>query len=212
MRRFRRLRPTPAMMVACIALLVALAGTSVAAVTVVLPRNSVGPLQLRANSVSTFKVQNRSLRSIDFALGQIPTGPRGASGPAGVPGPVGPTGPAGATGATVASSIDDVVALANTGIALLRIGNKEYGPWPIWRLPASTFLKAFIGEAGAEAANQFNAYGQLDGPLYSLFPNLMLSPLQAFALELQWPSGAVDTTANVVVEVLFDGQLARSVQ
>jgi hypothetical protein len=99
MRRFRRLRPTPAMMVACIALLVALAGTSVAAVTVVLPRNSVGPLQLRANSVSTFKVQNRSLRAIDFALGQIPKGPRGASGPAGVPGPVGPTGPAGAAGA-----------------------------------------------------------------------------------------------------------------
>jgi hypothetical protein len=99
MRRFRRLRPTPAMMVACIALLVALAGTSVAAVTVVLPRGSVGALQLKANSVNTFKVQNRSLRAIDFALGQIPKGPRGATGPAGVPGPVGPTGPAGAAGA-----------------------------------------------------------------------------------------------------------------
>jgi hypothetical protein len=104
MRRFRRLRPTPAMMVACIALLVALAGTSVAAVTVVLPRNSVGPLQLRANAVSTSKVQNRSLRAIDFALGQIPKGPRGATGPAGVPGPVGPTGPAGPAGASGVAS------------------------------------------------------------------------------------------------------------
>ena len=77
------------MVVACAALLVALGGTSIAAVSVVLPRNSVGPLQLRANSVNSSKVANRSLLAIDFKAGQLPAGP---------PGPAGATGPAGETG------------------------------------------------------------------------------------------------------------------
>lgn len=118
---------------------------------------------------------------------------------------------AGAAGA-LASQFNDVVLLANTGIALLKIGNKEYGPWPIWRLPASTFAKGALATAGAEAANLVHDYAQLDGPLYSLFPNLMISPLQPFTLNLQWPSGAVNLTANVSVEVIFDGQLARAIQ
>lgn len=113
---------------------------------------------------------------------------------------------------SLASQINDIVLLANTGIAKLKIGNKIYGPWPIWRLPASTFLKGMLSQAGAEAANLSQAYGQLDGPLYALFPNLMLSPLQAFDVTLSWPSGAVNLSANIVIEVALDGQLARSIQ
>jgi len=89
------------MVVACVALLVALAGTSVAAVTIVIPRNSVGSLQLKANSVVSSKVRNGSLLRADFKAGQIPagkTGPAGRAGPAGATGPTGPTGPAGAAG------------------------------------------------------------------------------------------------------------------
>lgn len=118
---------------------------------------------------------------------------------------------AGAAGA-FASQFNDIVLLANTGIAKLKIGNKNYGPWPIWRLPASTFPKGALATAGAEAANLVHDYAQIDGPLYSLFPNLMLSPLQKFILTLSWPSGAVNLTGNVVIQVLFDGQLARSIQ
>jgi len=84
------------MIVACLALGLALAGTGVAAVTVVLPRNSVGPAQLRANSVNSFKIVNGSIRAIDLVRG-IRVGPRG---PAGAAGPAGPAGPAGATGPT----------------------------------------------------------------------------------------------------------------
>ena len=88
--RIRGLRPSPAMVVACIALLAALAGTSVAAVSIVIPRNSVGSLQLKANSVTSAKVKNGSLFRADFRAGQVPAGPRG---------PAGPAGPAGAAGA-----------------------------------------------------------------------------------------------------------------
>jgi hypothetical protein len=90
-----RFTPSPATVIACAALLVALGGTSIAAVSVALPRNSVGPAQLKNNSVTSIKVANRSLRAIDFELGQLPAGPRG---PAGPPGPAGPAGAAGATG------------------------------------------------------------------------------------------------------------------
>ena len=88
--RLRRLRPSPAMVVACLALLVALAGTSVAAVQVVVPRNSVGALALKPNSVNSSKVLNHSLLKADFKAGQLPAGPRGLPGPAGPDGPAGP--------------------------------------------------------------------------------------------------------------------------
>jgi len=110
------------------------------------------------------------------------------------------------------SSINNIVLLANTGICTLHIGTKEYGPWPIWTLPASTFMKGMLAVAGAEAANLAHEYGQLDGPLYPLFPNLMIAPLQNFDIVLSWPTAAVDLTGNVTIQVLFDGQLARAVQ
>ena len=75
---FRR-RPSPSMIVACIALLVALGGTSVAAVQALAP-NSVGTAQLKANAVTTGKVRNGSLVRADFAARSIPVGPRGPAG------------------------------------------------------------------------------------------------------------------------------------
>jgi hypothetical protein len=96
------------MVVACIALLVALGGTSVAAVGQ-LARNSVGPAQLqfgavtgpkiRDNAVTSPKVRNRSLLRADFAPGQLPAGPTGPQGPAGPAGAAGPAGPTGVIGA-----------------------------------------------------------------------------------------------------------------
>ena len=75
-------RPSSAMVVASIALLVALSGTSIAAVTNV-PLLSVGTPQLKSNAVISSKVKNRTLLAVDFKRGQLPRGPRGAQGPAG---------------------------------------------------------------------------------------------------------------------------------
>jgi len=102
------------MVVACIALLVALGGTSIAAVSQLVPRNSVGAAQLqfgavtsakiRENAVNSAKVANRSLLRADFAPGQLPAGPTGPQGPAGVAGPAGAAGPAGVIGAITVRS------------------------------------------------------------------------------------------------------------
>ena len=64
MRRFRFGRPTPAMVVAVIALFVALGGTGYAALK--LPPHSVGKKQLKRNAVTTAKVDNNTLRLKDF--------------------------------------------------------------------------------------------------------------------------------------------------
>lgn len=105
MRGILRRRPSPAMVVACIALLVALSGTGLAAVAA-LPVNSVGPLQLKANAVTTPKVaanaitgpkvRNGSLQKADFAPGQLPAGPQGLKGDKGDKGETGAAGVIGA--------------------------------------------------------------------------------------------------------------------
>jgi hypothetical protein len=101
MRRIRVKRPSPALVIACVALGFGLAGTSVAAVSQLAP-NSVGAVQLRNGAVTnaklrnravtSAKVANRSLLRADFAPGQLPAGPTGPQGPAGAPGPAGPAG------------------------------------------------------------------------------------------------------------------------
>jgi hypothetical protein len=85
-------RPSPALVVACIALLVALGGTSIAAVNA-LPRNSVGTAQLKNGAVVSSKVKDGSLKATDFASGQLQPGPAGPPGPPGAAGAAGPPGP-----------------------------------------------------------------------------------------------------------------------
>jgi hypothetical protein len=91
--RYATRAPSATSIVALLALFVALGGTSAAAVSLALPRNSVGTAQLKSNAVTSAKiatggvassdVKNRSLLSSDFAPGQLPTGPAGPAGPAG---------------------------------------------------------------------------------------------------------------------------------
>jgi hypothetical protein len=88
MRHIPLRRPSPAMVVACIALTVSLAGTSYATVSLV-PRNAVGTVQLKDGAVTSQKIRDFSLRQWDFKRGQLPHGPAGPPGPPGPPGPAG---------------------------------------------------------------------------------------------------------------------------
>jgi hypothetical protein len=91
--RFRR--PTPATVIALIALFVALGGTGYAALK--LPRNSVGTKQLKANAVTGAKVKNGTLSSDDFG-GTLPTGAQGPKGDTGAAGTNGTNGAKGDKG------------------------------------------------------------------------------------------------------------------
>jgi hypothetical protein len=91
MKARRRFTISPALVVASAALLVALGETGWATVSQVLPRNSVGTVQLKNNAVTTGKIRNGQIRLADLHRTARRPGPRGrtgATGPAGPPGVV----------------------------------------------------------------------------------------------------------------------------
>lgn len=128
--RIKRL-PTPALVVACIALVVSLGGVSYAAG--VLPENSVGTAQLqkkavsasklKKNAVTGAKVKNGTLKAADFGADQLPAGPKGdtgAQGPKGDPG--------GFSGYEIVTNVDTL--LPNSGlhvVATCPAGKKVLG-------------------------------------------------------------------------------------
>ncbi len=65
-------RPSPAMVIACIALAVALAPASYATVSQILPEESVGTPQLQPNAVTSNKVRDFTLRKWDFKKSDLP--------------------------------------------------------------------------------------------------------------------------------------------
>jgi hypothetical protein len=101
-KRFPR-HPSPALVVALIALFVALGGTSYAAIN--LPRNSVGTAQIKNRAVTQMKISKKTLATLRGRRGatgrQGPAGATGSAGPTGVQGIQGPPGPVNLTYVTV---------------------------------------------------------------------------------------------------------------
>ena len=106
-------RPSPAMIVASVALLVALGGTSYAASQLSgadirdgsltgadVRSRSLTEHDLKSGTLTGAAVRDGSLLAKDFRAGQLPAGPRGETGDAGPAGASGPQGPKGDTGFT----------------------------------------------------------------------------------------------------------------
>ena len=132
-------RVSPALVVACIALVVALGGTTYAAIS--LPARSVGTPQLKPDAVTSLKVKNGTLKLVDFAKGEVPDGPRGAQGPAGrkgdtgaigATGPAGATGPPGPTSAYVDTNDLTVTVPAGADYRIATLAITQPGKYVIW--------------------------------------------------------------------------------
>jgi hypothetical protein len=160
-------RPSPAMVVACLALGIALGGTSYAAIT--LPKNSVGTKQLKKNAVISAKVKNRSLRAVDFKKGQLPRGPRGlqgAQGTQGIQGIQGIQGVKGDPGTAVAYALVTETGTVETngpvkGITNAMITHPAVGVYCFRSLPAGAKI-ALV------SANNFNG---ADDTISSVYTN-----------------------------------------
>jgi hypothetical protein len=115
-----RFKPSPAMMVALLALFVAFGGTGYAALK--LPRNSVGAAQIKANAVRSTEVEQGSLRASDFGASQLSSlrGPRGVAGPRGSQGRQGVAG-APATKLWAVPSDDCTSLLRGSGAVSVRV-------------------------------------------------------------------------------------------
>ena len=105
-------RPSPATAISIVALVVALGGTSYAAITVTgrnVANGTLRSVDVKNNTLRSIDVRNRSLRGVDFRLGELPAGARGpagapgAAGPQGTPGAAGPAGPPGPTASAFAA-------------------------------------------------------------------------------------------------------------
>jgi hypothetical protein len=143
MRPLLRYRPTPSMVVAGLALLVALAGTGYA--TTAMPANSVGTQQLRNNSVISAKVRNGSLLRQDFRQGQLAAGPRGPQGPAGPAGPAAKWALVRADGTIIAQSGNITpTAKPATGVYIINFGSAVTGKLII----ASSANATDVGDRG----------------------------------------------------------------
>jgi hypothetical protein len=161
--RLRLRRPNPALVVATVALVVALGGTSYAGFS--LPNNSVGTKQIRNHAVTLGKVAVSAQQAL---RGQ--TGPRGLTGATGQPGQVGPPGPG-----AVKFHIDSTTATGFGQMALAHIG--------AWT------LNAYCSESGGTASLTLRAQGPADsvidglengGPFSDLGSNVLVGSSIAF--------------------------------
>jgi hypothetical protein len=108
--------------------------------------------------------------------------------------------------------------LTNSAVLTAKIGNKIYGPWPLFMLTSGSRI------VGCNTGITDCFLVQNEGPLYPLFPNLMLSPLQPFIVTVDvTPQPAGNNGAKsqpnfpiadgpIWMQVMLDGQLARSIQ
>lgn len=97
---------SPALIVSCAALAVALGGTGYAITA--LPKNSVGTKQLKNSAVTGAKIKAGSVEASDLAAGVFAK----ATGPAGATGATGATGPSGITGTAVVNTMAPVTVAA----------------------------------------------------------------------------------------------------
>jgi hypothetical protein len=154
MNRFARRRPSPATVISLVALFVALGGTSLAAVNMLVPKNSVNSASVIDGSLQKVDLSGKAVVALKGNRGapgaQGAAGPAGAVGPAGqpgvagaagTPGAQGATGPAGANGTDGANGTNG--APGATGASGPQGATGQTGPTDL-----SKFGRVFLGQGG----------------------------------------------------------------
>ena len=149
------------MLVACVALLIALGGTGIAAVGA-LPKGSVSTDAIRDGAITTKKLANHAVTLAKLAPAARIPGKRGDPGPRGATGSPGPKGDKGVTGPTDAYADTNegpvtLPALTDVRVATVRV--PAAGMYVIWAKatlhadPGHTLLTSSACRLGAGQAN-----------------------------------------------------------
>ncbi len=207
------------------ALLVALLGATPlgeAAYKAVVPKNSVGAAQLRngavtnakirGDAVTTGKVKNRSLKAIDFKLGQLPSGPPGPTGAKGDKGDAGGIGPSDGY-SDVSGGPSAVPNASGARVATLRI--PAAGKYLIW---AKTWLTRPPDGQPTQYSCQLVAGTDTDTSFGSAPPGLAESVTNVLAIDvtaltivnLNCSAGAPSTAYSSKITAIKVGSLTTS--
>jgi len=157
------------MVVSVLALIVALGGTSYAALS--LPKNSVGSKQIKKNAVTNSDVKNSAITSAkvkngsltgsdvkdhsltgqDLAAGSIPAGPQGAVGPQGPQGPKGDTGDTPTKMLKGTANAGETITIATYGPFTLKgdCSGTTGNPTAQWKIATSQDHSAFTDYANS---------------------------------------------------------------
>lgn len=117
-------------------------------------------------------------------------------------------------------ALNDVFQIITTGSALLRVGDKEYGRWPLFMLPAAAGLYGGFGNVGTNAAGSASQFSFASNGVpdprssFTLPIPIVIPPQYTFSLQVVWEA-AITThaaTGNPKVFAIFDGELMRPKQ
>lgn len=126
---------------------------------------------------------------------------------------------AAATASLLAGAIRDMSELIYTGYAEFKIGGKDYGSWPIYKLQAGGGPYARLASVGTTTAgqnitNQHAINGVPDVRcVYTLPIPLAVPPLFGVRGFLKWPTAVnLAPDQSPAIEWWMDGQLMRPIQ
>ncbi len=200
MHRLLSQRPSPAMVVALVALFVALGGSAYAALK--LPANSVGPAQLKKGAVTPTKLSPAAKTALSRPGPKSEAGARGPEGPRGDSGPKGDTGPAG-PGATImnwdeAASATPTVktigtALGVTFSAECSIPNPGEAEVKLFVLPSDGSLRWDVGTEATDNGTNAGRSTSTNAP-----PGTVLSPTQVAGATAEAGGGQSDHNSQIV--------------
>jgi hypothetical protein len=106
--------------------------------------------------------------------------------------------------------------IIDSGVLQLTIGNKLYGEYPLWALPAGMGVFGVMIADPALAANsipQFAVNGVPDiRNVRTLTKPVFIGPMINFSVTIKWQAAITIVGANPLIMVIFDGDQLRPVQ
>lgn len=181
MKKSRLGRPSPAMVVAIAALVMAMVGTGYAAIK--LPKKSVGTAQLKAKAVTNAKIKNNTITGKKLKLNTLGTVPSAAT--------------AGVANTVLPNAVHVVGAPGEPGF---QGGSANYGSLSgIANAPVASFIKDHDNIVHLEGIVKKGAGGPIPGTLFQLPPGFRPPSGTIVVLEVPEEQQLLIAGSNVVI-------------
>ena len=122
-----------------------------------------------------------------------------------------------AAGAVQPGILSDIAQLLNGGVLQIQIGSKNYGVYPLWKLPAGAgAYAAYASDGDVADPGEIQDYAMPGVPdarnAYTLARPLFIAPQINFSVQLTWPAALTLAHGNTLLTIALDGDLIRPVQ